>query len=886
VRFRNSHCEHCEDSIQPPGRSQGYAPTILRKNLTYTINRAYDSFWSLCGVFVLVVIIIVTLSFFPISALASSMASSSSPTMQINAGFGTYFRAGTWVPFFITLHNTGPDFNGVLTTSNPEGFIWQDTYSMVPSSNYQQSVTVPHGTQKQFTLYLPIAAQTTAVSINVQLLDRYGKVVQSQSILLHELEPGNALVGLLSNQTHGFDALSNIALPNSNNSVLVEFLNAQTMPFMEAVLANFDIIVLDTFRTSNLTHEQLRALFLWVQQGGSLIEVGGPNWQQTVSTLPANLLPVSIHGATILPAGTHLLPAGISTPVNSSSTDSDTLQVPVPVSSAMVLGGARSIVSAGNVPLLVQAQSRQGLIYYLAYDPALDPIVDWSETTVLWRSLVIRSLGARLLLNGPPQSLSEGMPFYLAKLQSLLLSNLTPTPWLLLFLFLGYLLILGPVRWLIVRRTKQRRWSWRIILAAIVIFTLLNYAVAFNQDRASIFSNSVSIIHLAGSSSVAHSTTYHGVYVPFVPANSTIQVELPGGSLVQPYVDASQQSEQVAIAANPEATQVKVSDTNIRFLDAFQAERDISIQGGIPSHLVLSQGMLSGTITNTLPTALSDVYVVMPHSIMRIGDMAAGQTSSVTFSLTAPQAACGSLVKQVVSGETGIIAQYDHLFVHKVGQALSERQRHLSLLAFMLSAQCNNSSFETEGSPATLIGWADQPLAGEDTVTVNNVHPGGLHETAVVAALDFSYADGSLTLPSEVIPGRLVDEDGLGAHLLASGSYAFAHGQITFEYSLPSLEHFRIQSMALSQPADPSILPGEQPGGSLVSSHIALYNWQTNAWEIIHLSQTTSFSTQNAQAFFSPDGRMLVQYVNMASDFSEIAFSLPSLTVTGVNAHS
>ena len=123
------------------------------------------------------------------------------------------------------------------------------------------------------------------------------------------------------------------------------------------------------------------------------------------------------------------------------------------------------------------------------------------------------------------------------------------------------------------------QWNWRIILGAIVIFTLLNYAVAFYQERASIFSNSVSIIQLTGDSSFAHSTTYHGVYVPFTPANSTIQVQLPGGSLVQPYVDASQQSEQAAITAIPEATQVKISDANVRLLDAFQAEQDISMQG-------------------------------------------------------------------------------------------------------------------------------------------------------------------------------------------------------------------------------------------------------------------------------------------------------------------
>ncbi len=557
----------------------------------------------------------------------------------------------------------------------------------------------------------------------------------------------------------------------------------------------------------------------------------------------------------------------------------------------MVLAGARTIVSAGDVPLLVQTQSGQGLICYLAYDPALDPIVHWPGTTLLWRSLIIRSLGVQLLVTNPSQGLSGGMPFYLAKLQHLLLSNPSPTPWLLLFFSFGYLLVLGPIRWLIVRRMKRRQWNWRIILGAIVIFTLLNYAVAFYQERASIFSNSFSVIQLAGGSSVAHSTTYHGVYIPFVSANSTIQVQLPGGSLVQPFVDAARQLEQAAITAIPEETQVRLSDTNVRFLDAFQAEQDISIQGGIISHLVLRQGMLSGTVTNTLPTALSDVYLLMPHSILRVGNLAAGQTTSVTLLLTASptnggQVACGSLVKQVVNSDTGIITEYDHLFVRNVSQSLSARQRHLSLLAFMLTAaQCNNTSLETAGSSATLIGWADQPLAGENAVTVNGIHPGGLHETAVVAALNISYAAGSLTVPSDVIPGRLVDAEALGAHLLSSGSYAFSHGQITFEYSLPSLEHFSIQTMTLNQPEDSSILPDMQPGGTYGgSSHIALYNWQTNAWEIIHLTQSAPFTTQNAQAYLSPDGRMLVQYVDQASDFSEIAFTMPSLTVTGVNS--
>jgi hypothetical protein len=202
----------------------------------------------------------------------------------------------------------------------------------------------------------------------------------------------------------------------------------------------------------------------------------------------------------------------------------------------------------------------------------------------------------------------------------------------------------------------------------------------------------------------------------------------------------------------------------------------------------------------------------------------------------------------------------------------------------LTAAQCSNSSFETGGSQASLIGFADQPLTGNNTVTVNGIHPGGIHETAVVAALDLRYATGSLTLPAVVLPGRLVDVEALEARLPSPGSYALAHGQITFEYSLPSLEHFRVQTMTLSQPVDSSILPGEQPGGPHSSSHIALYNWQTNSWELIHLSQSTPFTTQDAATYFSPDGRMLVQYVDLAKNFSEVVFTMPSLTVTGVNA--
>jgi hypothetical protein len=45
-------------------------------------------------------------------------------------------------------------------------------------------------------------------------------------------------------------------------------------------------------------------------------------------------------------------------------------------------------------------------------------------------------------------------------------------------------------------------------------------------------------------------------------------------------------------------------------------------------------------------------------------------------------------------------------------------------------------------------------------------------------------------------------------------------------------------------------------------------------------------SKEKSQVYLSPDGRMLVQYVNQVGDFSDRAFTMPSLTLTGNAANS
>src|SRR5262249_21133031 len=140
---------------------------------------------------------------------------------------------------------------------------------------------------------------------------------------------------------------------------------------------------------------------------------------------------------------------------------------------------------------------------------------------------------------------------------------------------------------------------------------------------------------------------------------------------------------------------------------------------------------------------------------------------------------CASLVNQVTTSSGGLPAGYDRLFYHDINRSLSEKQRHVSFLAFLLdSLQCNLSPFGAAVSPATLIAWADQPLDAVSSLTINGFHPGGLHETLMFAPLDITFGTASLTMPTDGLQAQLVDAEAVSIRRLSTASYALMKGHM------------------------------------------------------------------------------------------------------------
>jgi hypothetical protein len=175
-----------------------------------------------------------------------------------------------------------------------------------------------------------------------------------------------------------------------------------------------------------------------------------------------------------------------------------------------------------------------------------------------------------------------------------------------------------------------------------------------------------------------------------------------------------------------------------------------------------------------------------------------------------------------------------------------------------------------------LIGWADQSLT--DEIAVNGWHPISHQENFLQMPLSLDLSQ-SLPIPSDVIPGHMIDVTSYDAELRLPGVYAMDNGTMTFEMIAPDLSHLHVSEMTITEQDLWAHAFGS--GSGFLTSHLQaqLYNWNTRSWENIALQQDT-FTTSYPAAYLGPGGRVLLQISNKDSSLGSLYFAPPSLGFT------
>ncbi|MBE3560640.1 MAG: hypothetical protein IMW89_15695 [Ktedonobacteraceae bacterium] len=861
------------------------------------------------------------------SVHSTEAAASKQPELDIQVGFGSLYlyRTGDWTPVYVTVSTDGSAFKGTLSVSAFTGPTSSSNTNRVSSWRFEQPVTLPEHAHTQFTLNIPFLSGTTVTQgVVAQLRDEHGKVITTQTGNSgYEIKHGSIMIGTLTAPDRNMDSLTVLTLPSSG-ALMATPLDATSLPTTSTVLDNFDIIVLDDFNSAALSRQQLLALQTWVNNGGTLIEIGGPQWKSTLGKLPSALLPVNVSGTATLPAGTQLM--AMDHPL-AQSYDPTSLSSPLPEPVSASIATVRTdnafssnttVLQVNGIPLMVQARQGEGVICYVAVDAADPALNAWSGVHDFWQVVLQHALGDEALLTGAFETYGSGPGGLLTHAGILHMVNpdSLPGPSIIIVFILGYALLLGPIRLLLVRKLKNpHRWSWPIILSMAAVFSLLSYELAFYQRSASITDNSISLVQINQGSSSAHMTTYSGI---FVPQDGDFTLQIPGHGLAQPIASqyllhdrAAMRKIETPAAINNDTDEI---DLNLKGMKAWSlqyttSEQDIQFQGSLQTHLALSDNRVVGTIRNTLNVALNDAYILLPQSFAAIGHLAAGETREISIPIYTFSPYSGQNIANAIADHSGLPSDY-FPYTHN-DQPQSDFERHIAMLQalegngatfppcqgpckirgiinrgaiYITGGRVPNPNVTTyeplllTDAPATLIGWTTQPLTSD--VTVNGWNPLGRRESFIQMPLNLDII-GSLRTPPNFITGQPVNVQSYDAQLGLAGVYTLTDGTITFELNLPPAMRERINTFTITIPDLWTHPFGPDKSGTAGASHIRamLYNWQTRTWDTITLNQDR-FTSTNKAAYIDPNGQIMLLIGNQDTMQGKLYFGRPTLQLS------
>ncbi len=790
-------------------------------------------------------------------------------SMHVAAGYSEQFRNSAWTPVRVTLRNrTAGTISG--TVSVPDNSNNNQGPPLPYHAQYESPVVLPAGATKRVTLYLP------GYDIQGEVDARFsspGHRAVTGSDYITGFGDEVISVGTFSNDPGSTSWLNRV---NQNTSLAVIHLTPATLDPIAGVLANFDVIVISNVDASQLDRAQLAALRQYVHDGGALILVGGPDWQETLHPLPAALVPGRLAGTRTVSnlRGLQALGAGAGPNANR----------PTAVS---VLTQPRGTVlaSESGIPLVVRDDVGSGEIEYLAFDPQLDPIAHWSGGGNLLQHLITASApmasnrGAQPS-NGPPMGAFGkffGDPFGISGELANLPSAALPSLILFVILTIVFVLIIGPINFLLLRRLRRRELMWVTVPALALLCVGSTFALAFHLKGSTVELNTVGAVSLDGSG--PHPATFYvGLFAPvrgdyhLTYRGSGLPSAIPAYSSYGP----SPQHNPLGLRFDEGgSTGVTFVSMNMWSMRNVAIDTRLALPGAIHASLHLdAAGDIMGAIHNGFHFPVVHPVIMAGAKIIRLASLPAQGTIHVKIRPNVNVYANnqnGRPMGLALYGSplNGIYYGGDYgggpgpmgipFFggggpfgagmccpgpIPPTEKTVLDRIRNVS--AMLPQTQ----QLTTEGE-VMLVGWTVQPLG---TFDVDGVAPRERELTMLSMPLTVAFPHQAFRLRSGTVGARLVDDvpqqpvNSNGCCGFGQPVYIGSGGSATFEFDLAD-RHARFSRLSLWVNA----------GGALGDDIGHVYDWRAHRW--VHVNLSTGETTLRApNRFISPWGAVQLRF--------------------------
>ena len=184
--------------------------------------------------------------------------------------------------------------------------------------------------------------------------------------------------------------------------------------------------------------------------------------------------------------------------------------------------------SAGT-PLVVRRDFGYGLVDYITFDPTTPPFAGWDGLDGLWFSLVTSrdvrpgwSYGFLNLTQG--YNAVEILPGVTALPEALAMIG---------FLLL-YVVLIGPVNYLLLSRIGRREFAWFSIPVLIVVFTIIAWVTGFNLRGSEVVLSRLSVVESWPESDTSHVRQLIGL---LSPRRANYEMSFPDTRSLRPLLD-------------------------------------------------------------------------------------------------------------------------------------------------------------------------------------------------------------------------------------------------------------------------------------------------------------------------------------------------------------
>ncbi|BCJ93358.1 hypothetical protein acsn021_09270 [Anaerocolumna cellulosilytica] len=819
--------------------------------------------------------------------------SGSRKSMSIEYGYDQYVKYGRYISVSATIDSEEDDsFQGWFEVISPkEG---QNTV-------YRREVKLAKQSETKATIYMPVIDDSGY--IQVKLLNKDESTILEKKI---KVKLGNyeklVYVGVLSDNPTDLKYLESLG-----NRVF--YLNKDTLPQNYLGLDLLDVLVINEFDTGKLADEQIEAILKWTKQGGSLVFGTGVHGSKTLKAFKTELHlkgsekvaesavnlcdrlggikelkqvildleesrrmfldnvksrndMLAFYGDESIEIDYSIFDKWTKNKVNNLREEI----VDKHIYDIAFANDYETVLSQENLNLLIKHPYEYGNIQLFTFDLGL------KNTEVTTGLTVITAIRNNLSYTKQNQLENE---YYGSDNNYGIYSNVSrgytdkvPMAGGYIIVLVIYIILVGPIAYLVLKKLDKRSLAWGIIPALAVVFTVFIFIMGSKTRIDEPYAGYVKLLNF-NKGNTAEENLYFSLTAPFNTAYSIILdkkykvTEMSGNSpAIYNYgrkVEVDFANTVSTIQYGFEHTELKIQNNPAFTPVYYQSENTFNVPNKLSTEISYTGEELKGTIDNGFDFDISNAFLVSDGYIVALGELK--------------------------KGEKVVLADKQHLFLNAKDDLYSEEilrklsgkqetQKNLTAkennIAGILTYLIENNQI-WEANQSYLFGFAndkgDQISEGDTTVKAykeqdftlltdnilteiqSQITTYGM--TVLKFAIDVNYANGDKSFVSSLDPYIVMEE---GHYDKYNQARYLTSNDMNIEYHLP--ENEKVTSFEFLQNRNQ-----ENRNDYLKNFEGVVYfkNIKTNNFDEVYRSGTSS-SVTDVDKYLTKDNTITVRY--------------------------